>query len=45
MAKKMEYHSYLENDKLYMACKDGCGTMKELVKKQYQLGVGNVFLE
>ena len=30
MAKKMEYHSYLENDKLYMACKDGCGTYERV---------------
>ena len=25
MAKKMEYHSYLEDGKLYMACKNNCG--------------------
>ena len=25
MAKKMKYHSYLEDGKLYMACKNGCG--------------------
>ena len=30
MAKKMEYHSYLENDKLYMACMDGCGTYERV---------------
>ena len=25
MASKMKYHSYLEDGKLYMACKNGCG--------------------
>ena len=25
MAKKMKYHSYLEDGKLYMACKNNCG--------------------
>ena len=30
MAKKMEYHSYLENDKLYMVCMDGCGTYERV---------------
>jgi hypothetical protein len=25
MASKMEYHSYLEDGKLYMACKNNCG--------------------
>ena len=30
MAKKMEYHSYLENGQMYMACKDGCGTYEKV---------------
>ena len=30
MAKKMEYHSYLENGKMFMACKDGCGTYERV---------------
>ena len=35
MAKKMEYHSYLENDKLYMACKDGCGTYERVSEETF----------
>jgi len=30
MAKKMEYHSYLENGQMFMACKDGCGTYERV---------------
>ena len=30
MAKKMEYHSYLENGQMFMACKDGCGTYEKV---------------
>ncbi len=30
MARKMEYHSYLENGQMYMACKDGCGTYEKV---------------
>ena len=26
----MEYHSYLENGQMYMACKDGCGTYEKV---------------
>ena len=29
MAKKMEYHSYLENGQMFMACKD-CGTYERV---------------
>jgi len=30
MAKKMKYHSYLENGQMYMACKDNCGTYEKV---------------
>ena len=30
MAKKMEYHSYLENGQMFMACRDGCGTYERV---------------
>jgi len=30
MAKKMEYHSYLENGQMFMACKDNCGTYEKV---------------
>ena len=33
MAKKMEYHSYLENGQMFMACKDGCGTYERVDEK------------
>ena len=26
----MEYHSYLENGQMFMACKDGCGTYEKV---------------
>ena len=29
MAKKMEYHSYLENGQMFMACRD-CGTYERV---------------
>ena len=32
MAKKMEYHSYLENGQMFMACKD-CGTYERVDEK------------
>ena len=33
MAKKMEYHSYLENGQMFMACRDGCGTYERVDEK------------
>ena len=29
----MEYHSYLENGQMFMACKDGCGTYERVDEK------------